>query len=243
MKYIFSIFIIFFLVNGYCETNKQKDIYLLIGQSNMAGRAPVLKQDMLEIKNCFLLDNQSIWIPAKNPLNIYSSIRGPKTSQKLGPGYSFCKHLTNIYKNKEVGLIVNAKGGTKIEEWLKGKKFYNEIIFRAKSAQGGKIKGILWHQGESNIDEPSEYFVNLKKLIFDLRTDLKNEKLPFIAGEINNAPMLNAQIRKLSTEIAYSSYVSSIDLNTFDQWHFDNPSINKLGKRYALEMIKLLNNY
>jgi len=68
---------------------KDLQIYVLIGQSNMAGRAPVPEEIAGPIDRCYLLNTQNKWVPAKNPLNLYSTIRKGEGMQKLGPGYSF----------------------------------------------------------------------------------------------------------------------------------------------------------
>ncbi|OVE80648.1 hypothetical protein BVY04_05365 [bacterium M21] len=65
------------------------DVYLLIGQSNMAGRAPITERKKGEMKNCLLLNNEDGWEPASNPLNRYSTIRKGLKMQRLGPGYMF----------------------------------------------------------------------------------------------------------------------------------------------------------
>ena len=68
---------------------KPKKIILLIGQSNMSGRAPMLKGDMEIVENAFLFDSLNQWIPLKSPLNIHSSIRKNARMQRFNLGYSF----------------------------------------------------------------------------------------------------------------------------------------------------------
>jgi len=62
------------------------DVYLLIGQSNMAGRAHYEKDEAGPIDRCYLLNEKDQWEPAKNPLNRHSTIRKDLKFQKLGPG-------------------------------------------------------------------------------------------------------------------------------------------------------------
>lgn len=59
------------------EDTPKMEIYLLIGQSNMAGRAEIEQQDKDTLKNVFLLTgiDGNEWEPAANPLNKYSTIR------------------------------------------------------------------------------------------------------------------------------------------------------------------------
>ncbi|MGB0370585.1 MAG: sialate O-acetylesterase [Opitutales bacterium] len=230
-----------FVTSGPLQSIEPTDIYLLIGQSNMAGRAEITKEQSLAVEGVYLLDKSDSWTPAQNPLNQYSTIRKKLKMQKLGPGYSFAQELRNKSPNTSIGLVVNAKGGSNIREWARGTKFYNEAIRRAKEAKkSGTLRGILWHQGESNAKEPTEYLELLKELIENLRTDLEQPALPFVAGQIFGNSQINQEIARLPETVAKTSYVSSADLTTFDNVHFDNSSQIELGKRYAIEMLKLL---
>ncbi|MFT4900913.1 MAG: hypothetical protein ACI81V_000180, partial [Lentimonas sp.] len=85
------------------------EFYLLIGQSNMAGRAPVLEEDEGVISNCYLFSDKAEWEPATNPLNRYSTIRKDIEMQKLGPGYMFGIKMAEA-SDHPIGLIVNARG-------------------------------------------------------------------------------------------------------------------------------------
>ena len=51
-------------------SEKPLDIYFLIGQSNMAGRAQIEDEHAGTIEGCFLLGSQGEWEPASNPLNL-----------------------------------------------------------------------------------------------------------------------------------------------------------------------------
>ena len=76
-------FIFNFCIKSVAQNNQSpKDLFLLIGQSNMAGRAPLLPEDDKVIEGAFLYDSINHWIPLKNPLNIHSSIRKIARMQK-----------------------------------------------------------------------------------------------------------------------------------------------------------------
>ena len=225
---------------GYSGPKEKLHVYLLIGQSNMAGRAAVAESEKGAIDRCYLLNGQDRWEPATNPLNRYSTIRKNLKMQKLNPGYSFAKTMLQKQKDLSLGLVVNAKGGTKIEQWAKGTKFYKDAVRRTKEAQKtGTLKGILWHQGESNAGKPDGYLEKLKTLITDLRKDLGIADLPFVAGQVRNVPAINKQIAQLPSAVPHTGFVSSEGLKTKDRWHFDAPSMKLLGTRYAQAMLKL----
>lgn len=215
-------------------------VYLLIGQSNMAGRAPFTKEESGAIERAYLLNKEGKWEQAENPLNRYSTIRKGLGMQKLNPGYSFSKTMLEKQEDISIGLVVNAKGGSKIEQWKKGTRFYNEIIRRAREAQKkGTLKGILWHQGESNAKNPDGYLDKLKTLITDLRSDLGAKDLPFVAGQVNKVPKINEQIATLPKTVGATGFVRSEGLKAMDRWHFNAESMKLLGKRYAEEMLNL----
>lgn len=215
-------------------------IYLLIGQSNMAGRAPFTEEEAKPMEGVLLLNGQDQWEPATNPLNRHSTIRKGLGMQKLNPGYSFALAMRKESRGKTIGLVVNAKGGTRIGQWKKGTQFYEDAIRRAKAARkDGTLKGILWHQGESDGGAPDGYLEQLQQLVKDLRDDLGVKDLPFIAGQVNNVPEINEQIAKLPETLDHTAYVSSEGLKCMDRWHFDAPSMKKLGERYAEAMKKL----
>lgn len=222
------------------------DIYLLIGQSNMAGRAPIEEQDKDTLQNVYLFTDQKTnkWEKAANPLNKYSSIRKKPELQKLNPGYSFAKKMASSSKNP-IGLVVNAKGGTKIELWAPGSEFYNEAVIRTKEAmKDGKLKGILWHQGEANSSKYQQYMPQITTLIEALREEFNQPDLPFVAGQLSEDKEarinFNQMIINLPQQIDHVAVVSSKNTSTIDSTHFDNKSQKKMGKRYAHQMTKLL---
>ena len=226
--------------NSYTGPQEKLHVYLLIGQSNMAGRAPFSAEQSGAIDGCYLFNGDDQWEPAKNPFNRYSTIRKALSMQKMNPGYGFVQTMRKTKKDIAIGLVVNAKGGTRIEQWAKGTQFYQEAVRRAKEAQKtGTLKGILWHQGEGNGGNPDGYLQKLETLITDLRTDLGIENLPFVAGQVHELPPINNQIAQLPETIPYTGFASSEGLKVMDRWHFDTPSMQKLGQRYAEEMLKI----
>jgi hypothetical protein len=167
--------------------------------------------------------------------------------QKMNPGYSFSKAMLEMNQDVSLGLVVNAKGGTGIEQWEKGTHFYEEALRRIREAQKtGTLKGILWHQGENNSSNPDGYLEKLTALITDLRKDLGEPNLPFVAGKVFYHPekkpgtiLINEQIAELPDTVPFTGCAESEDLTTLDNTHFDSEGMKLLGQRYALEMMKI----
>ena len=237
------------------------DVYLVIGQSNMAGRGEMTESDKDVIPGVYILDDRDSIVPASAPLNIYSSVRKKKEIQGVNPSLSFCK-VVSEKTSRKILLVVNARGGTSIERWMKDYKgtvrysakvdgperdgmlipsLYEEAVRRARIAmQYGQLKGILWHQGESNSDKDAskQYLSQLNRFVTDLRNDLNAPDVPFVAGEIyegyNNAVYFNRQIRKISRKIDNAYCVSSKGCTSNpDNLHFSRDGQILLGKRYA----------
>lgn len=226
------------------------DLYLLIGQSNMAGRGKLTSDYLDTLTNVFLLTPQNSMEPAINPLNKYSNIRKELKMQQLGPGYGFSKKIVAA-TGATLGLIVNARGGSSILSWEKGNKdhYYEKTMIRMKAAlKWGTLKAILWHQGESDSKITDTYLDKLLVLVENMRKDLDSPKVYFIAGELaywngdgKESKNFNAMIRTISTKTPYSTWVSAENLtpliNNSDP-HFDSKSQLILGERYAEKVLK-----
>jgi hypothetical protein len=205
----------------------------------MAGRAPFTKEESDTIQRCYLLNRKDEWEPARNPLNRYSTIRKGLGMQKMNPGYTFAQAMLGKSKAISIGLVVNAKGGTSIRKWARGTAFYKEALKRTRTARKtGTLKGVLWHQGESD-SRDARYLDKLKALIADLRKDLEEPDLPFVAGQISNVRLINDQIARLPEVVPFTGFASSAGLKTMDRAHFDARSMRLLGRRYAEAMLKI----
>lgn len=229
------------------------DLYVCIGQSNMAGRATLTPEVMDTLQNVYLLNDKGNFEPAVNPLNRYSTVRKDLSMQRLGPAYGFAKEMARQTK-RPVGLVVNARGGSSINSWLKGGKdgYYEEALSRVRIAmkQGGVLKAILWHQGEADCSNPEAYKQKLISLVKDLREDLGMPNLPVVVGQISQwnwtkreagTVPFNQMIKKVSSFIPYSDWVSSKGLGWYKDEkdpHFNTEAQLLLGKRYAKKILK-----
>ncbi len=229
------------------SNDESLDIILCIGQSNMAGRGAIEDQDTLTLENVYLFNAEQEFEPAKNPLNRYSTVRKVIGMQRLSPSWTFGIDYQSI-KGGKVGLVVNARGGSKIMEWQKGTLHYNEAMIRALQAQKhGTIRGIIWHQGESDRNESELYLDRFNQMITDMRKDLGIPDLPVVVGEVGNwrgnSDPINEVIRSLEREIPYVKAVSAEGLNHLgDSTHFDSEAQRKLGRAYAEALIVLQEN-
>lgn len=240
-----------------------EDIYLLIGQSNMAGRAPIEQSDRAAVPDVFLYDSEGEWTPCSNePLGInrYSTVEEPGSITRLSLGYSFGRHLQES-TGRSIGLVVNPKGATTMSQWSKQDwegpiPLYAEAVRRAGDAlrrnPAATLRGIIWHQGEGDNNEESarQYPARLSQMVADLRSDLLVPQAVFVAGEVGTwqgrGTHINPQIRAVGEYIPRATWVSSEGLTTnetdSDPWgpHFDSVSQRTLGIRYAEAVLDLV---
>lgn len=232
------------------QTNiSEMDIYLLIGQSNMAGRAVIQELDKDSLNGVFLYTShpEIPWEKAANPLNKYSTIRKKLSMQRLSPAYSFAQKMATTTDGKPIGLVVNARGGTSIDLWTIGSDYYNAAINRTKDALlFGKLKGIVWHQGESDANQYETYLPKMVELISALRKEFGDPTLPFVAGQLSpdkpHRHNFNQMILDLPKHLDRVAVISTEQTTTTDSTHFDSASQRLLGQRYAAAMRSLLNN-
>jgi hypothetical protein len=229
-------------------------LYLLMGQSNMAGRGVVGPEDKTPHPRVLMLSLDGKWEPAAEPVT-----RDRAKGLGVGPGLAFGKAMAEHDPDVTIGLIPCAVGGTALAKWQKGEKLYEDAVKRARLAmQVGTLKGVLWHQGESEAGDEakaSSYDARLAKMINDLRKDLGAPELPVVAGQIgeflynrtgNKSPFakrVNERIAQLPARLEHAGFVSSHGLNhKGDELHFDTAAQHELGKRFAAEMIRLQAN-
>lgn len=218
---------------------KPELVFLLIGQSNMAGRAALEPGDEQPIPGVLLLNDKGEWIPATNPLNRFATNRKVLSMQRVSPGAGFAHEMASRFPEKTIGLIANARGGTKIQQWGEGQELYVNTMKRLSKIADLHIDGVLWHQGEGNRND-SDYLERLSELISRLRKDLKNDRLPFVAGKIYGEAVVNDQLDQLPETVPHTGVAGADGLTVFDNVHFDRKSQLLLGKRYAKQMIRLL---
>jgi hypothetical protein len=163
-------------------------LFLLAGQSNMAGRGDVETEDREPFPRVLMLARNGTWQPAVDPIHY------DKTNAGVGPGLTFARILARRDTNITIGLIPAACGGSPISTWEPGAFFdqtashpYDDALQRAKLAmKQGTLKAILWHQGESDCHETlaPAYKTNLLRLIRRFRKDLGDPDLPFLVGQL-----------------------------------------------------------
>ncbi|TWT30630.1 sialate O-acetylesterase [Blastopirellula retiformator] len=228
-------------------------LFLLVGQSNMAGRGKVAPQDKEANPRVLTLNKQGEWVPAVDPIHFDKSIAG------VGLGRTFGLEIAKANPDVTIGLIPCAVGGTPIEHWVPGAYDpptkthpYDDMLPRAKKAlESGTLCGILWHQGEgdANPTRSKAYEKNLTELVDRLRKELDVPDAPFILGQLGqfegrpwteSTHAVDKAQRHYAETHDNALFVSSDGLNhKGDNVHFDAASYRELGKRYAKAYLEM----
>lgn len=248
-------------------------IYLAFGQSNMEGQGDIGDQDKTVDERFQVLwaaDNGSCsgktkgkWSTAVPPL---AHCQGAK----LGPTDYFGRTMVEKTDPQiKVGVIVVAVAGCSIklfdkdqyksyaqgqQSWMTqrintyGGNPYGRLIEMAKKAQEeGVIKGIIFHQGETDAGD-GNWPSAVKKVYNNIIKDLGLENdIPFLAGEVLRSGVsagANNNIAKLPQQSKNFYVVSSEGFNQAlgdgQNVHFTSQEYRDFGKRYAEKMIEVL---
>lgn len=247
-------------------------IYIAFGQSNMEGQGDIEQQDKtVDPRFQMLATDEKCsdrklgqWYDAVPPL---AHCQGAK----LGPTDYFGRTMVEKTDEKiKVGVIVVAINGCSIQvfqsnldqgylsqqaSWFMdrvnayGGNPYNRMIEMGKKAQeDGVIKGIIFHQGETDNSDaqwPSKVKAVYDNIIKDLGL---GDDIPFLAGEVFRGNSTYSGALKNINSLPQQSknfYVVSSEgfdqsLNDFLNVHFTTQEYRDFGKRYAEKMIEVL---
>ena len=258
----------------YAAPDPNFHIYLAFGQSNMEGQGDIGSQDKTvderfqvlwsaDAGSCNQGASKGKWIKAVPPL---AHCQGAK----LGPADYFGRTMVEKTDPQiKVGIIVVAVAGCSIDlfdkdgyanyarsqqSWMTqrintyGGNPYGRMIEMAKKAQEeGVIKGIIFHQGETDAGN-GQWPSKVKKVYDNIIKDLGLESdIPFLAGEVLRSGVssgANNNIAKLPQQSKNFYVVSSEGFNQAlgdgQNVHFTSQEYRDFGKRYAEKMIEVL---
>ncbi len=243
------------------------DLWVLAGQSNMEGVGNLVNVTPPHPR-VMLLGMNGEWSTAEEPLhwlidspdpvhsgdpNTRSSraVQTHKTRRKgAGLGLPFASAMVES-TGVPIGLVACAHGGTSMEQWNPAKKgqgghsLYGSML-RQVNLAGGKVKGVLWYQGESDSLGQSSAWKTYPKAFTDfiaaVRADLGQPELPFyyvqigrfISGADPKGWNAVQQAQRLIAErVPNTAVVSVIDLELDDGIHVGTQGMKRAGERLA----------
>lgn len=216
--------------------------FLMIGQSNMAGRGFLQEVAPIHDTGIKMLRNGR-WQVMSEPINYDRPFSG------IGLAASFAQAWRQDHPDVEIGLIPCADGGSSLSDWEPGSALFDHAVMQAKLAQRSScIKGILWHQGETDtrIDRIADYSNKFADMIEKLRRELELSNVPVIVGGLGdflpectlhdyfqNGPQMNKVLAQLPDNVPDCYFVSATGLTSNpDNLHFCSVSLRIFGLRY-----------
>lgn len=215
--------------------------FLLIGQSNMAGRGFISEAKCVNTDRIKILKNGR-WQPMFRPINADRAFSGVSLAE------SFAERYSQKY-NTDVGLICCADGGTSLEQWQPDGLLFDNAVYNAELAlRTSDIAGVLWHQGETDCADGlnSTYVKRFMPIMNELRKRLNLYHVPFLLGGLGdfladcsfdknlvNYEKINSALKEISYNNPFTGFVSAEGLTSNpDNLHFNSKSLYEFGIRY-----------
>jgi hypothetical protein len=183
------------------------DVFLLGGQSNMAGRgatSEVSDSSILYNENVMLYHSSSM--SSGQPANTWTTLRPASTSSGyFGPEIGFGNRMAELYPDRQIALIKHAVGATNLaEDWNPGahpadtSHFGPQYATFVETVNAGiasliaqgydpVIRGMLWQQGERDSRFESfgpPYGRNLAHFIRRVRVQFNAPNMSFMYGQV-----------------------------------------------------------
>ncbi len=227
--------------------------FLLVGQSNAAGRGRIAEAAPLDTcGNKLKVMRNGLWVPMYRPINNDRGFSGTC----LAESFAKCYYLDHESEGVQVGIIPCADGGTAIRQWLPGQILFDNAVNCAKLAMRTSVlKGIIWHQGEQDCGDNAlaGYAEKFIEVMDGFRRELGLPDIPIIVGGLGDflenfeaSPNLRANfadfnvlLEKIAADYPRCSYVSVKGLGSNpDNLHFSAAALDELGVRYYNEYKK-----
>lgn len=246
-------------------------IYIAYGQSNMGGTAEAQNSDKVANDRFKIIASQVCSQKGRSTLGgVYPAEPSLfNCGNTISVADWFGRTMADSMPDVTIGIVPVAVGGASIklfdkdqystylstaEGWLQNyAKEYEPsgnvpkaLLDLAKKAQEvGVIKGIIFHQGETDGGYP-DWPKIVKKTRDDLLSSLgmSSDSVPFVAGELlRDGCCYSDRVSKLSDVMDNTYYASSEGLsgNGVDRYHFSHDAYVTIGKRYAEQMLKAVN--
>ena len=218
--------------------------FLLIGQSNMAGRGFLSEAAPLDTKGGRIkVLRNGRFLEMFRPVSCDRSFAGSSLAEDFAAAYA------DAHPDVDVGLIPCADGGTSLTQWEAGGILFDNAVNCAKLAmRTSTLVGILWHQGEGDCP-PADfplYRTRFTAILRALRAELGAEELPVLLGglgdflaecrfdeNLKNYPHINRALQEVAASEPNVAYVPAEGLaSNPDNLHFSAAALREFGLRY-----------
>ena len=217
-----------------------KVAWLLIGQSNTVGQAPLgARPDFAD--GVLAYDQSGTLAQASVPLPHYNTNAG-----EFGPALYFSSAYMAANSNHTLAFIPSAEGGTGFDsidndEWEVGDALYNTTVARANAFFTAnpdyEFGGFIWIQGERDAARSASatYQASLDALIAGMRSEITvaTDSTPFLIGEIGQSTAEALAIRAIQLDtprrLPYTAVFPSPGVPGVDGTHYDAAQQESIG--------------
>lgn len=231
------------------------DLWIIAGQSNSAGygRAPVYDPPEFGVH---VFRNSEQWALAAHPLNESTDTRHPCNREVANSAHSPYLAFARLLKQQlghPVGLIQASLGGSPLSAWnptQPGNAVLFDNMVHCVELVGGKAKGVLWYQGESDtggekLKDALTYEERFTNAVKAWRKALANPDLAVITVQLNRVysppnPGMDAGwsvVREAQRQVARKldgvAVVPTFDLSLTDCVHINSHGNLLLAERMA----------
>ncbi|WP_111706335.1 sialate O-acetylesterase [Lutibacter citreus] len=231
------------------------DIFIIAGQSNASGRGNTLNNYSHASLKATLFGNDDNWKELADEVDSNAGQIDGVSSDGIAKGTPWPLIATDIMAAEgiPIAFVPTAKGGTSISQWQPGTNHSNASTLygsmnRRISAVGGKVKGILFFQGESDSSNgvtQANYETGLNTFVNTVENDFSGTKT--LIGQIGHSGFAgNDKIRAGQISVINSNpnallgpATYDIDLSDGDTLHFkSDPAMQEFARRWYLAINK-----
>lgn len=234
-------------------------VFVMAGQSNMAGRAYTrnLPEELrTPPANLRMVDRDGRVVPFRS-------------RNSCGPEVSFGHAMAKQWPDDTIVIVKFAVGGTSTLAWApewseaaarrtanhEQGSLYDQLLTRLRPVlkqEGVRVVGFCWAQGGRDArfpDVATDYEANLRPIFAAIRKEVGDPRLPIVLAETVDAPkerfpsvaLVRAAQRKVAEADPRIAIVSSEGLATHDdRVHFNAAGQTELGRRFAKALLELV---
>ena len=237
------------------EARGQMKLFVLIGQSNMVGKAAVPNGFELP-QNTYTFGNDYRWHEAVSPVDSAEGQVDEVSADEgaaFGPALAFARSLSTKNSEQAIGLIPCAKDGSSITKWAKSlsdQSLYGSCLKRVRAASTmGTVGGILFFQGEADTIDPTQYpdlrpaadawAEKFATFAYNFRQDIGDPNTPLVYAQLGQPDDLQGlpnwklvQQQQENIQIPSAKMIKTNDLPMVSI-HYTADSYVSIGERFA----------
>jgi sialate O-acetylesterase len=225
------------------------DLWIIAGQSNASGYGRAAYDDAPEI-GLHMQRHHGAWTLAAHPLSDATASIFPAARETYNTGHSPFLHFARTLKRElrhPIGLLPAALGGSPLQAWHPetGPLFANLKAMADRA--GGRIKGIVWYQGETDAEpgKAEDYLERFLASAAGWRKALARPDLPILTVQLaryrSDKPgaedaewsLVREAQRQAALRDPHTFVVPALDLPLDDTIHIGTAGNLILGARLA----------